>query len=611
MSKKYLFFSSILVSGLLLGCNQVENSESSSDGNKTVSSEQRYNSGTYSAETKGYNGLVQVEVSFSENEIESIDVTKSSETDHLSEVVYDEVPKSILENQNTNRERDIVTGATFTSDALIQSVKKAVEEAGGNVELFESGNFEKSNDVEEIETDVVIIGAGSAGLTSAMSAVENGYDVVVIEKNGVLGGHTALSEGWFIAGNSMIQKELGETNDSTESIFKDIMENGKGDSNPDDLQLYVDNMGESIDWFLDSVDLDLPNELSSMSENKHDRVIIPIDKGAGVISSIYSEIKDDVDIFRETKATDLLMDGVTVIGVEALAKNGKTYQIKADATVLATGSYGANKELLPDELSSYLYYGANLAQGDGLILGQDVGADSVNLGYVEAFTDGVEKTPGKAVLSIYSMNAALQSTGILVDRNGDRVVNEQAPGPEIVAAQDKQEDNTLFIFTDETGFNEYYNNTAASGIQKENIDEWLEENNSEPPYFAHGDSIEEVANIIGIDPDQLQETKEKYNEFVENGEDKDFSRDPKYMSKPISDDGPYYLIGITTRYATTLGGLQINDQMQIVNTEGYPIDGLYGVGDVVGGVRGSDSIPGSDVGWAITSGYVFGENYNN
>lgn len=359
---------------------------------------------------------------------------------------------------------------------------------------------------------------------------------------------------------------------------------------------------------MDYIGAEAPDQLTPLPENGVDRALIYKGSGPAFIQAYADKLEDTtVDLYLDTTATTLLTDGNDIIGVEAKAKDGTTYTITADATVLATGSYGARSDLLPDDLQDFVYYGASLADGKGLEMGEEVGADTVHMGHVELFENGVEWLPGIAKSTYSGSMAAWEKSGILVDLKGERVVSEKAPGKEIAKVQAEQKDAALYLLMDQETFDHFSDNVAGYGISQEMLEGWLEVNGEKGPIFANAETLEEVAEIAGVDQEALIATVDRYNNFVENGEDEDFGRNPDYMTQEIG-AGPYYLVEQKPRYATTLGGLLVNDKLQVINTSGEVINGLYSAGDTAGGLRGNDSIPGYDIGWAITSGYVIGRD---
>lgn len=596
----------ILIGFMIIGlvaCNN-QNSPTTNE-NKTG----HYKAGKYISKKSGHNGSLEVEVEFSENSIKSVKVLKSEETKALSGVVFEQMPKQIVENQSLKV--DTLAGATITSYALLSAVEDCVKQAGGDVEALKN-NSKKDSKQETInlKTDVLVIGGGAAGLTAAIRAGQAGLNVTLIEKNAMLGGHTVLSGAYSLVTGSKLQKEkYGIKNDTVKSVYDDNFKNGQEKSIPGDLKLFSENMGPATDWLNDEIKVPAPEKLTPLSENSVDRAIVYVGGGKGLIDSLAKFAKENIknmQINLSTKAEKLIVENDKVVGVEAKDNKGNSYKIMAKAVVLATGSYGARKDLLPENLNNFVYYGAQLAQGEGMTMAQAIGADVVNQGYVELFENGVEWTKGIAKSTYSGSMAAWTVSGILVDRNGKRVVNETAPGIQIVNEMAKQKDGRLFLLMDKNTFQKFRNNVAGYGISQEMLDKWLENNGKETPYFVHGNTIKEVADILKIDSKALQETIDRYNSFVAKGKDDDFNRDVKKMTAKIG-EGPYYLVEQKPRYATTLGGLKINDKLQVINKSGKIIEGLFAAGDVAGGARGSDSIPGADVGWALTSGYKVGE----
>lgn len=567
--------------------------------------------GKYTGTAEGHNGTLEVEVEFSQDAILAINIVSSEETEHLTKLVFENIPAQVIKEQSLTV--DSITGATVSSAALKSAIADAVTKADGDPDLLEKTSDDKTaSETVELNADVVVVGGGAAGMSAALAAEQNGLSVILLEKTAMLGGHAALSGGYVLATGSEVQKNLGVTDDTIESVYEDNWINGGEKSIPELLMLYCENMGAATDWTVDYVQAEIPDSLTKLSENAIDRALVYTGAGKGLSDALEAKIeKTTIDLYLDTTAKTLLTKDEEVTGVKAEAKDGTTYIITAKATVLATGGYGARSDLSPKTLENFVYYGAALASGDGLEMGQAIGADTVNMGYVELFENGVEWKPGIAKSTYNGSMAAWDVSGILVDRNGNRVVNERGPGSAIVEQQAAQSDSTLFLLMDQATFDNFRENIGGTGISQEMLDSWLEENGSTNPIFAHGETIEEAAQIAGIDADELKQTITTYNQYVENGVDEDFGRDAEYMSAKISEEGPYYLVEQKPRYATTLGGLLINTDLQVVNTDGEGITGLYAIGDTAGGILGDDSVPGADVGWAVTSGYVIGQNLVN
>ena len=599
---KFIFLSLVLA----LSLTACSNGEQKQDVEK-----QSFTAGTYVADTFGNNGKVEVEVTFSETEITNVVVTKQEETAFLAELPLEILPQQIVEHQSLSV--DAISGATITSYAILTAVKDTVEQAGGNVDLLKANVPEKPKATTvDLTSDVVVIGGGSSGLAAALTSDQNDLSVIVLEKNATLGGHTSLSGGYSLVTGSKIQKDLGVTNDTVQAAFDDIMANGGNNSVPEILNVYVNNMAAATDWTFDYCNAGAPKELQPLAENKIDRAIIYEGSGLGLMQAMEKTLeKTDIQLYKNTRANKLIVEDGKVVGVEAFDKTtNTTYIIKANDVILSTGSHAARNDLLPDSLSDFIYYGAGLASGDGIDMATEIGAATADMGFVELFENGVEWKPGIAKSTYNGSMNAWNVSGILVDLEGNRVVNERGAGPDIIEQQAKQENAALYLLMDQATYDTFRENIGGYGISFEMLDQWLEANGSVEPIFAHADTVKDVAEIIGMNGANLEATIQRYNSFVRNGVDEDFGRDAKYMAAEIG-EGPYYLVEQKPRFATTLGGLVVNGKLQVLDTDNNVIEGLYATGDVAGGARGNNSIAGSDVGWAIISGYTIGDTLVN
>ena len=195
---------------------------------------------------------------------------------------------------------------------------------------------------------------------------------------------------------------------------------------------------------------------------------------------------------------------------------------------------------------------------------------------------------------------------ILVNPEGERVVNEKASNHDILEVELQQTDSMLYLLMDQENYDVWSSKLPNTGFNQKAVEGYLEANGTSTPVFAHADSIAELAGIVGMDPAVLQATVDDYNAGVEAGTD-EFGRSGDYLKTKIG-EGPYYLVEQKPRYATTMGGLVVNTSLQVQNVDGETIDGLYAAGEVVGGVMGSNSPSGANNGWALTSGKLAAES---
>lgn len=592
MKKVLVLFLSMLL--LLSGC-----------GSKPAQQTGACTAGTYTATEKGYGGDVTVEVTVSENAIESVKITGDKETAGIGSLAVEKLGDRIVAAGSA--EVDVIAGATFTSNAIIAATKAALESGCTDVSKLVVASGETEKESKTLEADLVVVGGGGTGLPAAIRATELGLNVVVLEKTAILGGAMATSMGYQVVSGSELQAQLGVTEDTPESMYNDFMANGANLNVPELLTLYTENVGATTDWLDDFVEYDLELGMPFLAEYEHKRALIYVGGGAGGAEDMANKLATtDATVLMETKATELIVKDGAVVGVKAEGADAD-YTINAKAVLLATGGYGANKELLGANMQSSLYYGPASSTGDGLLMAKAVNAATRLTEYGKHYPNGIEVSPGIAKSTLGGNNAAFALSGILVNKAGVRVVNEKSSNRTILEAQTAEEGSLLYLLMDAASFEAWRNGVPANGIDAESIDAWLANNGSTTPILAHAETIADVAAIVGMDAEALQATVDKYNGYVAAGVDEEFGRGADYLTTPIG-EGPYYLVEQKPRFATTMGGVVINTDLQVINTDGDVIPGLYASGEVTGGVMGDDSPSGANNGWAVTSGKLAAES---
>jgi fumarate reductase flavoprotein subunit len=482
-----------------------------------------------------------------------------------------------------------------------------VTQAGGDAEALKNAEVSEAEPTEEetIDTDLVIIGGGGAGMTACIRAEELGLNVVLVEKMSFMGGAISVSGGNQVVMGSQLQIDAGVTDDSVESMVEDFMANGANLNVEELLTLYAENVGETSDWLEDEgVTFDTEAGLHQLAEYAHDRELAYTGGGSGAAESLRNLVEaSGAEVLLSTRADELLTDeSGAVTGV--VAKSDTTvYTINAKAVLLATGGYGYNKDLLSEEMQNALYYGPVSSTGDGVIMAtaEGIDADTRLMEYGKRYPNGIEVSEGIAKSTISGNIKAWTMSGILVNAEGQRVVNEKASNRTILETELEQTGQMLYLVMDQETF------TVWQDALGYDVSEYLEANGTSTPIFAHGDTIEEAAAAAGIDGEALAATVETYNGYVQSGTDEEFGRSADYMTMEIG-DGPYYIVEQKPRFATTMGGLVIDTDLEVINTSGEIISGLYAAGEVVGGVMGDDSPSGANNGWAVTSGKLAAES---
>ncbi len=601
-----LFLIATLFIAGLASCAPATQNDGSSGGNEAQT--QSYTPGTYTGVGSGNGGDIVVEVSFSEDAITKIEIVSESETPTISEIAFDTLPEAVVEYQSLGV--DTVSGATLTSFGVKAAIADAVTQAGGDLSALEKAPAQsQSSETIDMEADVIVIGGGGSGMSATIRLQELAKDVILVEKTARLGGTLSVSGGNQVVSGRKLQVEEGVTDDSVDLMVSDFQKNGEDICVPELIDMYASNIGATTDWLNEYVGVQYAEGLHDLAEYSVDRELAYEGGGAGATESFRQAMVDSgAEVLLSTTAEELIVDDGKVVGVTARAQNGTVYNLKAESVVMATGGYGNADEYLTEELQNALYYGLMSSTGDGLTMATAEGIDAATrmIEYAKLYPNGVETSLGRAKSTIDGNLKVWPMSAILVNAEGERVVNEKASNHDILEVELQQTGAMLYLLMDQENFDVWREKLTDTGFSQKAVDGYLEANGSENPIFAHGETVEELAKTLGMEPVILQATIDAYNEGVEKGED-EFGRSGDYLGMKIG-VGPYYLIEQKPRYATTMGGLVVNERLQVMNNKGQAIEGLYAAGEVVGGVMGSNSPSGANNGWAVTSGKLVADS---
>ena len=590
-------------------------------------------SGEYTGTAQGM-GDVTVTVTLTDGAITDCVITGDGETEGIGSVVIENAPEEIV--SGNKGAIDVVAGATITSNAVNQALAAALAEAGLDAADFTgNGSASETADDQVIDTDIVVVGAGGAGMTAAIAAANEGKSVVILESQAMVGGNSVRATGGLNAAKTPAQDEnefneaagvektletaassyadnetitaLAKTVseqwaqyqanpvgyfDSVELMELDTMIGGKGINDPALVETLCSNSADAIVW-LSEQGIDLPS-VSSFGGASVKRIHRPLDDegkvvsvGSYMIPRLESKCKElGVEVMLNTTATKILTDANgAAVGIEATGKNGQTVTVNAKAVILATGGFGANLDMVvqykPD-LKGFMTTNAAGAQGQGIDMAVAIGAGTVDM-------DQIQIHPTVEANTAALITEGLRGDGaILVNAEGKRFTDEVGTRDVVSAAEIAQTGSYSWLVIDQAMVD------ASSVIQG-----YITKG-----YTVTGSTYAELADAMGVDADAFTATMEKWNACVEAGKDEEFGRTS--FANPLN-TAPYYAIKVTAGIHHTMGGLTINSDTQVLAGDGTVIDGLYAAGEVTGGVHGANRLGGNAVADFTVFGRIAGQ----
>ena len=551
----------------------------------------------------GGKGAIEVAVTVDENgAVTAIEVTKNGDTAGISDPAVAQIPGLIIEQQTANV--DAVAGATKTSDAIMAAVLDAVTKAGLDTVKWSTKVetvVEKAEDVT-IETEIVVIGAGGAGLAAAVQANQLGSKVLVLEKMGKVGGNTILAGGALNAVNDRSEQAIAY-NDSVEWHYTQTLSGGDYQGDPLLVHTLVSNAWSGVQWLMD-LGMEFQDEtagLFTVTGGLWPRAHKPVEPlGTGFFTTYmnYIDSHDNVDVMLNTRATEILVDeNGKACGVVATGETGNTVTVKASkGVVVATGGFAANVELrsayntqwadLGDSIKTTNHAGAT---GDGIKMMQKLGADFVQMGNIQLLPLGDPVTG--------SLSGNIEhdvETRIFINKEGNRFVNEGGRRDDMTNALFAQTDAYMWIVMD--------SDTYPTGDERNNFGETANQL-VEAGRAVKADTLEELAEKMNVPADALIAAVTEFNRHAEGG---DLAGTPdefgRTLYKTPIDTAPYYAAARVPTVHHTMGGVRINVNAQVLDENGNVIPGLYAAGEVTGGIHGSNRLGGN----ALTDTVVFG-----
>lgn len=604
--------------------------------------------GTYTGEGKGHRGTLRVNVTVSETAIESIEfvecvpatnevipsldedpfaiyaVAMLNDTPQILDSVTERLGQRIVEAQSLNV--DVICGATITSMGYIMAVRDALEQAGADTSAFEVDVPKKTDEIVYEDYDVIVVGGGAGGVSAAAAAKANGAKTMLIEKSGRIGGCGSMSTGVRCT-HSKLQEEAGFTEDDNDERFDDAMKQGLWYPKAPLVRQFIELGGQAMDFLVENGGFDFAASETGLNYAQ-DSILEPN------AAESWRCLADMVDtLLLETRATELITDeSGAVIGVKAASYDGTLITAYAKSVIVATGGYMGNAEMQEEYNHATFSTAFAMAQdtGDGLNMMWNVGANKFHIGgesnhitqpagEITGFDDYSAMIPhtlhaAPCLLHVNRYGVRWRGEDVLeknMNQNGNYIVS--GGGYFFVILSQSQMDVLVESGLAGLGmtspvycvnFNFY---PDPIDYKMEHIYEVMEAG-IEAGFIYRGDTAEELAEAAGMAPSALVKAIADYDACCEAGFDKLYNKNPNYLY-PLG-EGPYYAIKAIGCPYSTVGGIEVNDHMQVLDPNGVEIPGLYcagaeSIGCLMGGAAFSD-LGGFSFGWPCYSGYAAG-----
>lgn len=603
-------------------------------------------SGIYNVKAKGHGtSFMPMKVALSEDKIEKITIDSSGETKGVADEVFKRLPQQIINGQTLNV--DTVSGATISSHGVIDGVAEAIDTAGGKSSEWKQRPkpVDQSIKDEEYTTDVVVIGAGGAGLAASARSIENGKKVILLEKYPQIGGNTTRAGGPMNAAEPEWQKHFKALNGEKDDLkklaaipltdideeyqadFKKLQEQIKNYLDSDDDYLFDSQLLHEIQTYLSGKRTDLngneihgdyalvkelvDNVLDSVKwltklgvEFDRSQVTMPVGAlwrrghkpvepmGYAFIHVLGDWVKNHGGtILTETRAQHLIIENGAIKGVIAEKSNGSKITIHAKSVILTSGGFGANTPMVQKYNTYWKHIDDDIATtnspaitGDGIALGKEANAELVGMGFIQLMPVSDPKTG-----ELFTGLQTPPENFIMINQKGKRFVNEFAERDTLAKAA--IENGGLFYLIADDKIKETAYNTT-----QESIDSQVEAGT-----LFRADTLEELAKKIGIDPEVLVDTIKKYNSYVEKGKDPEFGKSAFNLKCEVA---PFYATPRKPAIHHTMGGLKIDTDAHVINTQDQIIKGLYAAGEVAGGLHAGNRLGGNSLADIFTFGRI-------
>ena len=547
--------------------------------------------GTYTGEGQGIGGAVKVAVTVEGGAITAVEVVEHAETAGICDPAIEKIPAAIVAAQSLAV--DTVTGATVTSKAILAAAEQALTEAGADIEALKTA-APKAEQAEgetiEMTTDVVVVGAGGAGVAAAVEANDNGASVVLLEKLTQIGGTTATSQGMVGGYETKYTKAL-DVHYTFEEMYGNLMSNASYRLDPALTTITVERSGETIDWMGERLGMPFSD---NVIVGYGPLQMMHLVDGAG--PAMRTAMEDTlagtgVELLLETEGTEILMneDG-SVKGVKAV-RGADTLLIYADSVIITTGGYAYNPELtvrLDPEKAGTMGIGFPGSTGEGIVMASNVGAALTHTNDMMCVLKDYEimaEHDGTSATANVSSFISRDNT-VLVGANGKRFVDEKDSG-----YMTQKLNGPVFDQMHRDGLGYVWAISDQASLDEKGVKRGLDME------FVVADTFEELAEKMGLDAATLSETLTNYNAYCDAGHDPEFGR-----LKLAKLNAPYCAVRVTPCEIITYGGIARNEKAEVIRADGAVIPGLYTAGEATA----SSAYMGFTISNAFTWGRIAG-----
>lgn len=567
----------------------------------------KLNDGKFYGTGIGYAGDIKVSVEVKNGRIFNIDFLEHNETPVISDPAFYNVPEKIIEKNSILVPN--VSGCSVSSRGIRVAVKNALVEAGGDIEVLEeeilqSENLEKiavgKNAIKEMEEfNVVIVGAGGAGLAASISAAEKGASVVVLEKTAAVGGNTLVSMGGVnIPGNAA--QKVKNIKDTDEVYFNDALTGGDGENNQELLKILSENALSTYEWLKEEIGVEF-KEGELIHFGGHSVPRATIFKGKYAVELITKLKKKalsmGVDIRTGVKAEKFIVNDSRVEGIAASIGGSKVNFMGSKGVIMTTGGFSGNVEMRkkynPELDERYKTTNQSGITGDGHVMCEEVQAGFVHMDYIQTFPISNPETGALSHVGGSRFDGA-----ILINKHGKRFVEELERRDLVSNGILSQEGGVAYLLwgqeIEKVANRTQSNKTEVEALKRQNL-------------FFEGD-LKECADFMGINEASMMETLERYNGFADSGKDEDFSRRGDLL--PIK-EGTFYIQAVAPAVHHTMGGVTIDDKNHVMREDISIIPGLFAAGEIVGGIHGTNRLGGNAITDILVFGKRAGENIMN